>query len=106
MAEENLPKTAQEKIRPGMSARGAIRVVTGRTSVVVPRDSLSRYPDGRVSVWVVQKSGAGNVVREQPIATGLEFDGLMEVVSGLEPGLRVVVRGNESLQDGQSVEVL
>jgi len=90
---------------PGMSARAAIRIDTGRRAVVVSRDALIRHPDGRSTVWVADGEGDGATVSERTVETGLEFDGRVELTEGLEPGARVVVRGNESLQDGQAVTV-
>lgn len=90
---------------PGMSARAALHLDTGRRAVVVSRDALIRHPDGRSTVWIVEGGGEDATVTERRVDTGLEFDGRVEVVSGLEAGLRVVVRGNESLQEGQSVTV-
>ncbi|MEE4174810.1 MAG: efflux RND transporter periplasmic adaptor subunit [Xanthomonadales bacterium] len=90
---------------PGMSARAAISIDTGRRAVVVSRDALIRHPDGRSTVWVVEGEGSGARVSERTVETGLEFGGLVELSSGLEAGAPVVVRGNESLQDGQAVTV-
>ncbi|HZX25110.1 MAG TPA: efflux RND transporter periplasmic adaptor subunit [Woeseiaceae bacterium] len=92
-------------VTPGMSARGALHLDTGREAVVVPRDALIRYPDGRITVWVLQDPGEETTVAEQRVETGLEFDGLVEIVSGVEAGERVVTRGNEALQNGQAVTV-
>ncbi len=92
-------------VTPGMSARATIRVDTGHESVVVPRDALLLYPDGRKTVWVADSSGAETTVHEQRVQTGQEFDGLVEIRSGLEAGVAVVTRGNEALQNGQSVEL-
>ncbi|MEJ2604776.1 MAG: efflux RND transporter periplasmic adaptor subunit [Gammaproteobacteria bacterium] len=69
---------------PGMSARAALLIDTGRTGVTVPRDALIRYPDGRTTVWVIADEGDGLVVHERQVT-------------------RVVTRGNEALRDGQSV---
>lgn len=96
-AQHSLPVT------PGMSARAAIRVDTGREAVVVPRDAVLMYPDGRKTVWVVQTEDGKPVVHEKRIDAGLEFDGLVEVRSDLEAGLDVVTRGNEALRDGEVV---
>lgn len=93
-------------ITPGMSARGRLVIATGRRGVVVPRDAILRFPDGRMTVWVVDQQGELPVVREQIVLTGFEFDGLVEIRSGLEDGDHVVVRGNETLQEGQSVTLL
>ena len=90
---------------PGMSARAVIRIDTGRRAVVVSRDALTRHPDGRSAVWIAEGEGATATVSERTVRTGLEFGGLVELVEGLEAGASVVVRGNESLQEGQAVTV-
>lgn len=88
---------------PGMSVRAVIKLATGRRGLVVPRDAIIRFPDGRVVVWVVDTGAAGATAREQPVLTGLAFDSLVEIREGLEAGAAVVTRGNEALQDGQRV---
>ena len=96
-AQHRLPVT------PGMSVRAAIRIDTGREAVVVPRDAVLMYPDGRRTVWIVETEDGKPVVHEKRIDFGLEFDGLVEVRSGLDAGLDVVTRGNEALRDGETV---
>lgn len=92
---------------PGMSARAVLQLDTERRGLVVPRDALLRYPDGRVSVWVVEAAGEDGTatVTEHNVETGLAFDGLIEIRSGLQPGMRVVTAGNESLQPDQRVRL-
>ena len=92
-------------VTPGMSARAALRIDTGREAVVVPRDAVLMYPDGRKTVWVVEQEDGNTVVHEKRIQAGLEFDGLVEVQGGLEAGLDIVTRGNEALRDGETVIV-
>ena len=92
-------------VTPGMSARARIRVDTGRQAVVVPRDALLLYPDGRKTVWIADKDSGETTVHEQRVQTGLEFDGLVEIRDGLEAGVAIVTRGNEVLQNGQVVQV-
>jgi RND family efflux transporter MFP subunit len=93
-------------ITPGMSARGKLSIDTGRSGVTVPRDAILRFPDGRVTVWVVDAGGDLPVVREQLVQTGSEFNGVVEITNGLAAGDVVVVRGNEMLQEGQAVSIL
>ena len=92
-------------VTPGMSVRGTLRIDTHRAGVVVPRDALLRYPDGRTTVWIVNGSGDEATVSEQRVDTGIEFAGLVEVRTGLDAGSVVVTRGNEVLRDGQAVTV-
>lgn len=92
-------------VTPGMSTRGQLYIDTERTGVVVSRDALLRYPDGREVVWVVDRSGELPKVNRRQVTAGLQFDGLIEIRSGLEPGTTIVTRGNEALQDGQTVAI-
>ena len=71
----------------------------------MPRDATLRYSDGRIVVWTVQDGSDGLTVTEKLVETGVQFDGLVEIRSGLTPGAQVVVRGNEALQDGQRVTI-
>jgi RND family efflux transporter MFP subunit len=100
-----LPLRKNLPITPGMSARVVVRLNTGQEDVVVNRDALIRYPDGRVTVWVVEEDGEETKVKERRVEIGLAFDNLIQIKSGLKAGERVVVRGNESLRDGQSVKL-
>jgi RND family efflux transporter MFP subunit len=94
------------RITPGMSARGKLNIDVGRSGIAVSRDAILRFPDGRVTVWVVDTSAGVSVVREQLVTTGFEFDGVVEIVGGLSDGDVVVVRGNETLQENQTVSIL
>lgn len=93
-------------VTPGMSAHGVLRLNTHRQDVTVPRDALLRYPDGRVTVWVVQGEGEKLIVTEHQVRTGVGFAGKVQIRSGLEAGARVVTAGNEALQAGQAVRLI
>ena len=91
------------RLAPGMSASAVLKIETGIEAVVVPRDALLRFPDGRVTVWQVDKSDGEFKVSERKVKTGLSFNGRIAVTEGLEPGVAIVVQGNESLREGQTV---
>ena len=90
---------------PGMSVHGTLRLHTGRRGVVVSRDAIMRYPDGRVTVWVVKLDSEVPKVYEQPVKVGHGFNGRVSIQEGLQSGAIVVVQGNESLQEGQIVQI-
>ncbi|MGD2054646.1 MAG: efflux RND transporter periplasmic adaptor subunit [Gammaproteobacteria bacterium] len=92
-------------LTPGMSAHGQLRLSTGRQGVVVSRDAILRYPDGRITVWVINPDSEPPTVAEKRVSTGHSFDGLITIREGLKAGEVIVVRGNESLQEGQQVRV-
>ena len=90
---------------PGMSAQGMLRLNIGRTGVVVPRDAIMRYRDGRVAVWVVSDNSETPTVSEQLVKIGHSFSGKVSIVEGLQAGTTVVVQGNEALKNGQTVRI-
>lgn len=92
-------------LTPGMSARGTLGIRSGEHGVMVARDALLRHPDGRVTAWVIEGDEAMPTVTERQVHTGLAFDGLVAVRSGLEAGTRVVVEGNEALRQSQRVNI-
>jgi len=104
MVRADIDNTAGQ-LAPGMSVSAQLRVGTERRAEVIPRDALIRYPDGRTTVWVVEVDNDRNVVSERLVKTGLGFDGVIEVLQGVTEGERVVVRGNESLREGQQVRI-
>jgi RND family efflux transporter MFP subunit len=91
---------------PGVSVTVNISLATGRRGTAVPRDAVLRYSDGRSVAWVIRRVDGVDRADERLVTTGLSFDGLVEIRSGVEPGERVVVSGNETLRNDQMVRVL
>lgn len=102
------PENTPPMLIAGMSVDATLSLSSGRQGVTVSRDALLRYPDGRVTVWVVERGGEDDTARvsEQQVDPGLSFSGQVEVVSGLQAGQEVVIRGNESLRADQQVQII
>lgn len=103
---DDLESDGSVTLTPGMSAHGLLSMDSDRRAVIIPRDAVLRFQDGRVTVWVVDSSADIPVVNERTVTTGLEFDGVVEIVDGLSGDEVVVVRGNEALQEGQAVTLV
>jgi RND family efflux transporter MFP subunit len=91
---------ADERLRPGMFARGDIEIGRG-PALTVPLESLVSA-DGYSYVFLL---GAGNVVERRRIETGAVRGTDIEVVSGLHAGDDIVVEGAGFLKDGDRVNV-
>jgi membrane fusion protein (multidrug efflux system) len=68
--------------------------------LLIPRDALTQSIKD-ASVYVVEN----NVVHQKPVKTGIEMNGLIQVVSGLKAGEIVVTSGQINLKDGTQVIV-
>jgi RND family efflux transporter MFP subunit len=91
---------ADDRLRPGMYARGEIEIGTG-PAYMVPLESVVSS-DGYSYVFVLSED---NTVARRRIETGAVHDGSIEVVSGLESGERIVEKGAGFLKDGDLVNV-
>ena len=97
-------------ITPGMSARAVFEWSRGGQVLRVPRDALTRYPDGTITLWVINDHSnppTANETEVQIRSSGGQIQtGQVEILSGLNADQPVVVRGNELLSEGQAVRVL
>jgi RND family efflux transporter MFP subunit len=85
----------------GSPVRVALPNSDPRQLVAVPRDALVL----RGSEIFVLRVTPENVVEKIPVHTGIGLDSLVEVIGDVSGGDRVVTRGAERLQPGQSVVV-
>jgi len=93
-------------VLPGMAVQATLRVSTGERGLTVPRDAINRYPEGRVTVWIAEPAGDELYeVREKRVEIGASFRNRMEILDGLDGGEQIVVRGNESLEEGARVKL-
>ena len=89
-----------------MSARAQIRMASDADAVLVPRDALIRYPDGTTTLFIVDRSVSPPVARQRQVVLERLVGDRAVIAEGLEPGVAVVVRGNETLSDGRPVRIV
>ncbi|MCQ2180797.1 MAG: efflux RND transporter periplasmic adaptor subunit [Bacteroidales bacterium] len=89
-------------LRPGMYAR--VKINFGDTfNVVVPDDAVVKLQgSGLRSVFVL---GEDNVATLKNVTLGRHYDSKYEILSGLEGGETIVVKGQAVLKSGVKVEV-
>ncbi len=79
------------------------RIVTGSgQALMLPSEAVVQR-DGHAYVFVLDD---GQVVQRRRVRTGLAEAGRIEIVEGLEPGRRVVVKGAGFLGEGDRVRVV
>lgn len=96
-------RSLPETLKGGLFAKG--RIVTGTRNGVlqVPRNAVSALDlAAKKGLLFVDENG---VARRREIVTGLVNGEWIEVVSGLKPGERYIVRGGFNLKDGDRISV-
>ena len=101
-AEVVVPNT-DRVLRPGMYARVTVNFGSRRSIIVPDKALVKQEGTGTRFIYVLR---ADNTVSYLPVTVGRHMGQEYEVLSGLEEGARVVVKGQALLRDGVKVNVL
>ena len=85
---------------PGMFARLTLSLDRAEDVVVVPLEALTSTPKGQV-VFVFEEGKA----TARMVKTGIEAENRIEIISGIQPGDKVIIAGNEKLKNGAEVRL-
>jgi len=93
--------TDPPKLLPGMFARVYLVQSTIPDAITVPAYSLVVMPGGGAAVFVMKE---GTAVRRK-VETGVEVNGRIRVLAGVEAGETLIIGGQENLKEGAAVQV-
>jgi membrane fusion protein (multidrug efflux system) len=96
--EANEPPSA---VRPGAFVTIDIVRQTRDEAVILPRQAVIRELK-EAYVFIAK----GEVAEKRRVALGLEEDGRIEAVSGVDPGEQVIVAGQGGLKNGTTIKVI
>lgn len=85
---------------PGMFARLKVLMKTVNDAVIVPAEALVSTPKGEMVFVLEDGKAVGRLVE-----TGIEEANRIQIVTGVQPGDKVIVAGNEKLKDGTAVSI-
>lgn len=88
-------------LRPGMFAKGEIIVARVDSAIVIPRNVILSKQRNH-TVFVVDKG----LAQERVVTFGLENPNEVQIISGLEKGDKLVVKGFETLRNRSKVKVV
>ncbi len=100
---EVVVSNADKTLRPGMYARVTVNFGTRHSIIVPDRALVKQEGTGTRFIYVLQ---ADNTVSYVPVTVGRHIGMEYEVLSGLEDGATVVVKGQSLLKEGVKVNVL
>lgn len=86
--------------RPGGSVRGEVTLEIHRHVPVVPEQAIVLRPAGAVVYSI-----SDNVAHAHTVKTGIQRDGMVEILEGVEPGWTVAVDGATLLSEDARVSV-
>lgn len=97
-----LKDSSEIKLIPGMFVRLSIDLATSKNAVSIPKEAVIITPKKETIAFVIKE----NKSELRKVATGIESDVNIEIISGIQAGEEVAVNGNEKLKDGMAVKVM
>ncbi len=102
-------------IRQGVLTESRITLVTKENAVVIPRSAMVEKVDTYIEpetntveirrTFSVFVSKGDSVAERRELTLGLEQGDRIEVLSGLQPGEKLIITGHRSLNDGSRIRV-
>jgi HlyD family secretion protein len=92
-----------ERLRPGESVHVAIVAAVIDGATLIPAPAVMANEEGETIVMVVDDK---NVAHERPVELGAKEPEMVQVVSGVQPGERVITEGGVGLEDKAKVRVM
>lgn len=89
-----------EAIKSGMFAEATFGIGSLLSATMALKDGIVRRGGGEFIYLAVEGKAA-----EVPVKTGITHENLIQIMGEIQPGVEVVVRGNERLRNGQDIEV-
>ncbi|WP_442482943.1 efflux RND transporter periplasmic adaptor subunit [Aeoliella sp. SH292] len=118
MAQVADPTTQTFRVRAAMQVPDGVRALPGMTArvtmnfrrakvlgerIMVPVAAVVSSADGEAAVWTIDNN---STTRRQVVKLGEPSGGQIEIVEGLEPGVRIAVAGANGLREGTKVRDL
>jgi len=95
---ELVVENRSRQLVPGMACAVRLALERREAAVAVPLTAL--FNDGSMRIVVLD----GTTARFRPVKLGLVGDRVVEVVSGIQPGEKVITIGKERIKDGDQVK--
>ena len=95
-------RNEKRELRPGMFVRATVNFGSNESIVLPDQCVVKMQGAGTRMVFVL---GEDDTVSSRVVTLGRHFDSNYEILSGLEEGELVVVKGQSTLRNGQKVEV-
>ena len=96
----------ERKLKPGLFVRATATLATAADAILVPQAALTQR-GGRSAIFALRERDGGLVADLLDVETGISDGGMVQLlnVDGLNAGDRVVVLGQQLLDDGSAASV-
>jgi multidrug efflux pump subunit AcrA (membrane-fusion protein) len=91
-------------LRANMIAVLRIKDYMNPQTIAIPQNLIQKSPDEGNFVFIASEENGKKVARKKNITSGITYNGLTEITSGLSEGDKIISAGYKDLYNGQLIE--
>lgn len=94
-------------VKPNLTAKLRIKDYSAANAILIPLSVISENQEGEQYVMVAIKLDGTNktIAKKQIITTGIAQGDNIEILSGLKPGMQVILAGARSVREDQTIDI-
>jgi len=98
----------EKSIKPNLTAKLRINDYSNPKALLIPQSIISENANGEQYIYVIKDKTSNNeaIAEKVIIETSLTQGDVIEVITGLEPGMEIIQEGARSVNDGQKVKII
>jgi len=98
----------EKSIKPNLTAKLRINDYSNPKALLIPQSIISENANGEQYIYVIKNKTSTNeaIAEKVIIETSLTQGDVIEVITGLEPGMEIIQEGARSVNDGQKVKII
>ena len=93
------------KYKPNQLAILKIRDYVANDATVIPSRVIQEDRNGQSYVYTYQDKNGVLTVKKLPIQLGVSYEGMTEILGGIDGGAAFVDKGSKSIQDGDAITI-
>jgi membrane fusion protein (multidrug efflux system) len=97
---KGLVQNSNYRLKPGFFIEASIPTGSNPNAIAVPESALLSQ-EGKYFAFVVQNG----IAHRREVETGIRFEGMVEILKGIQKRDRIITAGHEQLSDGMKVKI-
>jgi RND family efflux transporter MFP subunit len=98
----------KSNIKPNLTARVQINNYSNEKAILIPQSAISENAEGEQYVYIATDVDSNDMAtaKKQIIVTGKTQGDHVEVLSGINPGVQVIMEGARNVRENQQVKII
>jgi len=100
-----VPAKSTDGLKPNLMTKVIVKDYENSKTLMVKTSDILQNTEGQDFVYILKEDGDKLIAKQKILDAGKEYNGFVEILSGLENGDKVISDGNRSVRNNQEVRL-